>query len=695
VDKRTAIEKIRNIGIMAHIDAGKTTTTERILFYSGKVHRIGEVHEGSATMDWMDLERERGITITSAATTCYWREHQINIIDTPGHVDFTMEVERSLRVLDGAVAVFCGVGGVEPQSETVWKQAERYGIPRLAFVNKMDRPGADFFKVLDEMREKLLATPLPLQIPVGMGSDFRGVIDLISMKWFYNDEENLGVRIIENEIPEEYLQDAVNARKNLLEIAAEYDDDFLEHYLGENEIKKEDIVRTVRKGTINGKYFPVFCGAALRNQGVQHLIDGIVDYLPSPVDIDAVSGINPETGKEETRPADEKAPFCALVFKIASDPYVGRISYCRIYSGRVRAGTHVYNAAKKKKERISKLLVMHANKRNEINEAVAGDIVVAVGLKFTVTGETLVDKKHPILLESMEFPEPVISVAVEAKTKADEELLNKTLERLKDEDPTFRVTNNEETGQIIISGMGELHLEILVDRMIREFNVGVNVGKPQVAYKETISKSASAEEKFIRQTAGTGKGQYAHVIMTVSPLERGSGFEFESLVSDDVIPEKYVRSVEKAARESMTAGILMGYPLIDIKAELTGGSFSTTDSNEIAFAAAGARAFREAVANAAPILLEPVMSVEIISPEQYVGEIISDLQTRGSNITGINHQHDSQLVKAIVPLRKMFGYATDLRNATQGRAIYSMKFERYEVLDESERERIFGYSKGS
>ena len=692
MDRRLAIDKIRNIGIMAHIDAGKTTTTERILFYSGKVHRIGEVHEGLATMDWMDIEKERGITITSAATTCYWGDNQINIIDTPGHVDFTMEVERSLRVLDGAIAIFCGVGGVEPQSETVWKQAERYRIPRLAFVNKMDRPGADFFRVVEMMGSRLGAFPLPVQIPVGDGEEFEGVIDLIDWKFIVNESESKGMVVKEMEIRAADIEKATEARTGMLESIAEHDDEFLELYLAKGNVDSFQIKQAIRRGTLKGIYFPLFCGAALKNKGIQNLIDGIIDYLPSPVDVPSIVGTNPKSGENEQRVASSSEPLSALVFKIASDPFVGRISFCRIYSGRMKAGNSVYNVSKNLNERVSKLLHMHANKRTEIKEAEAGDIVVAVGLKETVTGETLAVKHRPILLESMNFPEPVIAVAVEPKTQADQDNLSRTLGRLKDEDPTFKVKSDEDTGQTIISGMGELHLEILVDRMVREFNVGVNVGKPQVAYKETICTKAEAEGKLIRQTGG--KGQYGHVILELSPLDRGAGFEFENRASVDDVPKRYLNTIERSIRDSMTAGVLLGYPMIDVKVALIGGSHHPTDSSEIAFAAATSQAFRECSSNAEPVILEPEMKVEVTSPEQYVGDVINDLLSRGSNITGIEHRQDTREISATVPLRKMFGYATDLRNSTQGRANFSMEFLEYNVLDQALIEEIFGYVTG-
>ena len=689
MDRRLAIDKIRNIGIMAHIDAGKTTTTERILFYSGKVHRIGEVHEGLATMDWMEIEKERGITITSAATTCYWRDHQINIIDTPGHVDFTMEVERSLRVLDGAVAVFCGVGGVEPQSETVWKQAEKYRIPRLAFVNKMDRPGADFSRVIEMISSRLGALPLPIQIPVGHGEDFEGVIDLVNWKFVVNDSDTFGMVVKELEIRTFELEEARAARTGMLERIAEHDDEFLESYFGEGDISSSEIKNAIRKGTLDGRYVPLLCGTALKNKGLQNLIDAIIDYLPSPVDVPPVTGLNPNTGKSENRVAAPNEPLSALVFKIASDPYVGRISFCRIYSGKMKTGNSVYNVSKRKNERINKLLHMHANKRTEVKEAEAGDIVVAVGLKETVTGETLAVRNRPILLESMDFPEPVISVAVEPKTQADQDNLSRTLDRLKDEDPTFQVKSDEDTGQTVISGMGELHLEILVDRMVREFNVSVNVGRPQVAYKETICSKVEGEGRLIRQTGG--KGQYGHVVFEVSANGRGSGFEFENRTSGEIIPKRFLRSIERAVHDSMTAGIILGYQMVDVKVVLIGGSHHTTDSTEIAFAAASNQAFRKCCRAAEPVILEPIMKVEIVSPEHYVGDVISDLLSKSANVTGIEYRRDTQVIGATVSLRKMFGYATDLRNSTQGRAIFTMEFLKYEVLDQALLEEIFGY----
>lgn len=672
--------KIRNIGIMAHIDAGKTTTTERILFYSGRVHRIGEVHDGAATMDWMEQEKERGITITSAATTVKWRDAEINIIDTPGHVDFTVEVERSLRVLDGAVALFCGVGGVEPQSETVWRQADKYNVPRIAFVNKMDRVGADFFNVLEEMRKRLGANPVPLQLPIGSGELFNGIIDLVEMKAVLYNESTLGKLYEEAEIPKGLVEQAEEYRNNILEAVADYDEELLEKYLEGEEITIKELKAAIRKATIDGKITPVFCGSAFKNKGVQRLMDGIVDYLPSPLDKGAVVGINPKTGEEVKREPSDDAPFCALAFKIQTDPYVGRLTYVRVYSGQLNSGSYVYNTNSEKKERVARILRMHANHREDIETARSGDIVGIVGLKNTKTGDTLSDPKHLIRLESMNFPEPVISVAVEPKTKADQDKLSQSLAKLSDEDPTFRVRTDEETGQTIISGMGELHLEIIVDRLLREFKVGANIGQPQVAYKETITKKVVSEGKFIRQSGG--RGQYGHVKIEMEPNEPGKGFEFIDAIVGGVIPREYIPAVKAGIEDAMKNGVLAGYPVEDVKVKLFDGSYHEVDSSEMAFKIAGSMAFQDGAKKAGPVLLEPIFSIEIVVPEEYLGDVIGDLNSRRGKISGILPRKDAQVVSGTVPLSEMFGYATQLRSITQGRAIYTMQFSHYEKVPE-------------
>ena len=672
--------KIRNIGIMAHIDAGKTTTTERILFYSGRVHRIGEVHDGAATMDWMEQEKERGITITSAATTVKWRDAEINIIDTPGHVDFTVEVERSLRVLDGAVALFCGVGGVEPQSETVWRQADKYNVPRIAFVNKMDRVGADFFNVLEEMRKRLGANPVPLQLPIGSGELFNGIIDLVEMKAVLYNESTLGKLYEEAEIPKGLVEQSEEYRNNILEAVADYDEELMVKYLEGEEITVPELKSAIRKATIDGKITPVFCGSAFKNKGVQRLMDGIIDYLPSPLDKGAIVGINPKTGEEVKREPKDDAPFAALAFKIQTDPYVGRLTYIRIYSGQLDSGSYVYNTNSEKKERVARILRMHANHREDIQVARAGDIVAIVGLKNTKTGDTLSDPKHLIRLESMEFPEPVISVAVEPKTKADQDKLSQSLAKLSDEDPTFRVHTDEETGQTIISGMGELHLEIIVDRLLREFKVGANIGQPQVAYKETITKEVVAEGKFIRQSGG--RGQYGHVKIEMGPNEPGKGFEFIDAIVGGVIPREYIPSVKAGIEDAMKNGVLAGYPVEDIRVKLIDGSYHEVDSSEMAFKIAGSMAFQEGARKAGPVLLEPIFSIEIVVPEEYLGDVIGDLNSRRGKISGILPRKDAQVVSGMVPLSEMFGYATQLRSITQGRAIYTMQFSHYEKVPE-------------
>lgn len=675
--ERFPLERIRNIGIMAHIDAGKTTTTERILYYTGRVHRIGEVDEGSATMDFMPQEKERGITITSAATTCYWRDTRINIIDTPGHVDFTVEVERSLRVLDGAVAIFCAVGGVEPQSETVWHQADKYGVPRIAYVNKMDRMGADFFHVLEMMKERLGSHPVAIQLPIGAEENFEGVIDLIKMKSIYWLGE-LGEKYEYREIPKEYKEQAEEYRHLLLEAASEFSEELMEKYLEDKEISEEEIKKALRIGTLQARINPVLAGASFKNKGVQPLLDAIVDFLPSPLDLPPVVGENPQTGEvEERKPADDE-PFCALAFKVMVDPYVGKLTFFRIYSGSLKAGSRVLNATKGRKERVGRILQMHAYHREERDEVWAGDIVAAVGLKDTTTGDTLCDLNHPLLLESMRFPEPVISVAIEPKTKADQEKLSTALSKLAEEDPTFRVSYDSETGQTIISGMGELHLEIIIDRLMREFKVGANVGRPQVAYRETITKPVSnVEGKYIRQTGG--RGQYGHVVIKVEPAS-GSGFEFENKIVGGTIPREFIPAVEIGAKEALESGVLAGYPVVDVKVTLYDGSYHPVDSSEIAFKIASSMAVREAIHRAHPILLEPIMRVEVVIPEEYLGDVLGDLNSRRARIEGMEKRANTQIIRAHVPLAEMFGYATQLRSLTQGRGSFTMQFEKYEPV---------------
>ncbi|MCK4856402.1 MAG: elongation factor G [candidate division Zixibacteria bacterium] len=669
------LTKLRNIGIMAHIDAGKTTTTERILFYTGKTHRIGEVDDGAATMDWMEQEKERGITITSAATTCYWQEHQINIIDTPGHVDFTVEVERSLRVLDGAVAIFCGVGGVEPQSETVWRQADRYKVPRIAYINKLDRVGASFERVLDDLDKRFTSNFIPTQFPDGEGDQFCGIVDLINMKYRLYHEEDQGLTFTEREIPETLREEAKSRREKMLESISEYDDQLLEMFLNDQELPVTGIFKALRQATIDCKVTPVLCGSSLKNKGVQKLLDAIVDFLPSPLDLPPITGINPKTGKQEARQPRTDEPFSALAYKIASDPHVGSLTYFRIYSGTVKVGGRIHNVNHNRAERISRILLMHANRRRSLQEAGAGEIVAAVGLKDTTTGNTLADAKHPILLEMISFPEPVVSVAIEPKTKADQDKLSEVLKRLADEDPTFKVEINQETGQTVISGMGELHLEILVDRMLREFKVHANVGNPRVAYKETITKTVEAEGKFIRQTGG--RGQYGHVVVRFEPLKNGTPFRFSSRISGGTIPHEFISAVEAGVKEAMTSGVIAGYPMTGIKATLLDGSFHSVDSSDIAFRVAGSLALRNGARKAAPVLLEPVMDVEVILPEGYVGVVINDLQTRRALIRGTSSRADGSVISAQAPLAEMFGYATRLRNITQGRATYTMEFADY------------------
>ena len=677
---------------MAHIDAGKTTTTERILYYTGVTYKIGEVHDGTAVMDWMVQEQERGITITSAATTCFWKGFRVNIIDTPGHVDFTIEVERSLRVLDGAVAVFDSVAGVEPQSETVWRQANKYGVPRIAFMNKMDRVGAEFFMSVNTMIERLDANPVAVQIPIGAEDKFRGPVDLVRMKAIYFDDETLGSNYTEGDIPEELLPVAQEYREKMLEALADTDDSLMERYLNKEEISAEEIKSALRKATLELKLTPVICGSSFRNKGVQLLLDAIVDYLPSPIDIPPIAGKVPGSDSVIVRHPDEKEPFSAIAFKVMTDPFVGQLTFIRVYSGVLNAGSYVYNSTKDKKERIGRLLKMHANKREEVKEVSAGDIAAVVGLKYTLTGDTLSDEKSPIILEAMEFPEPVMSVAIEPKTKADQEKLSQSLAKLAQEDPSFRVSFNEETGQTIISGMGELHLEIIVDRLLREFKVGANVGRPQVAYKETIRVAAKGEGKFIRQTGG--RGQYGHAVIGIEPLEPGTGVEFENKIVGGSVPREYISPIEKGIREAADRGILAGYPVVDIKATLYDGSYHEVDSSEMAFKIAGSMAFKEAAKHSKPVLLEPVMSIETVTPEEYLGDVIGDLNSRRGRVLNIERRGNVQVIKAQAPLAEMFGYATDLRSKTQGRATYTMQFSHYDEVPKGVSEGIIAVVKG-
>ena len=678
--RQLPLEKTRNIGIMAHIDAGKTTTTERILFYTGRVHKLGEVHDGAATMDWMIQEQERGITITSAATTCQWNGHNINIIDTPGHVDFTVEVERSLRVLDGAVAVFCSVGGVEPQSETVWRQADKYGVPRIAYINKMDRVGADFFRGVSMIAERLGANPVPLQLPIGMEENFKGIIDLVTMKaTIYTDD--LGTASDLSDVPEDMLSQAQEYREKLVEAVAEIDEELMMKYLEGIEISEEELKRGIRRGTIDLKFIPVICGSSFKNKGVQPLLDAVVDYMPSPVEVAAITGINPETNEEEPCLPDDDQPFAALAFKIMSDPYVGKLTFFRVYSGVLKAGSYIFNSTKGKKERIGRILRMHANHREDVDEIRAGDIAAAVGIKDVSTGDSLCDEKKRMILESMVFPEPVIHISIEPKTKADQERLGGSLAKLGDEDPTFKMHTDEETGQTIISGMGELHLEIIVDRLQREFKVGCNVGRPQVAYKETIRKAIKAEGKFVRQSGG--RGQYGHCWVEFSPLEPGSGFVFESKIVGGVIPREYISPIQAGIEEALQNGILAGYPVLDIKASVYDGSYHDVDSSEMAFKIAGSMAFKAAAAKADPAILEPVMKVEVTVPEEYMGDIIGDLNSRRGRIEGMEARSGAQIIRAFVPLSEMFGYATELRSRSQGRGTYTMQFDHYEEVPKS------------
>jgi len=683
---KLSLENIRNIGIMAHIDAGKTTTTERILYYTGIIHRMGEVHDGAATMDWMDQERERGITITSAAISCSWRDHRINIIDTPGHVDFTVEVERSLRVLDGAVALFCAVGGVEPQSETVWRQADKYKVPRIAFINKMDRIGADFYNVLEMIRQRLGANIVPVQIPIGEGDMFTGLVDLVRMKAIVYHEDSLGSTWDEIDIPHDLEEKAAEYRTMLLESISEFDDSLLEKYLEGEVIDEKEVIAAIRKATISAKITPVMLGSAFKNKGVQRLLDSVISYLPAPVDVGNVEGVHPRTEEPLIRRPNDSEPFAALAFKIMSDPYVGRLTYFRVYSGKAEAGSYLYNVNAGKKERLGRILLMSANKREDVDVVGTGDIVAAVGFKHTKTGDTLCKEGGQILLESMNFPEPVIAVAIEPKTKIDQEKLGISLSKLAEEDPTFRVKGDEETGQTIIYGMGELHLEVLVDRLLREFKVGANVGRPQVAYKEAIRGKSEAEGKFIRQSGG--RGQYGHCVIKVEPAESGKGFVFENKIVGGTIPREYINPCAEGMREALLGGILAGYPLIDVKVALIDGSYHDVDSNEMAFKIAGSMAIKNAIKKADPVLMEPIMDVEVVVPEEYLGEVMGDLNSRRGRIRGINPRKDAQVVSAAAPLSEMFGYATRLRSLTQGRAIFTLQFDKYEVAPKAVAEKI-------
>ena len=692
VSRTVPLERCRNIGIMAHIDAGKTTTTERILFYTGKTHRIGEVHEGTATMDWMEQEQERGITITSAATTCTWRDIRINIIDTPGHVDFTAEVERSLRVLDGAVAVFDAVHGVQPQSEKVWRQADKYGVPRICFINKIDKMGADFEHAVDTLRKRLNAKPVAIQIPIGQEDKFKGVVDLIEMKSIVWQDDTIGAEYITGEIPADLQKKAEAFHTALVETVAENDDEMLHKFLEGETISAAELRASLRKSTIALKVFPVVVGTAFKNKGVQPLLDAVVDYLPSPLDAGEVKGVNPDNGEIITRQPADSEPFSALAFKIMADPFVGQLTFIRVYSGQLKSGDSVLNAGRGRSERIGRLLKMHANKREDINEILAGDICAAVGLKNVSTGDTICEEKHPIALESITFAVPVISVAVEPKTKADQEKMGMALSKLAQEDPTFKVHTDPDSGQTIISGMGELHLEIIVDRMMREYKVEANVGKPQVAYRETIRRKSEAEGKYIRQTGG--RGQYGHAKIRIEPNEPGKGYEFINEVVGGSVPKEYIKPIDQGIQEALEGGILAGYPMVDVKVELYDGSYHDVDSNEMAFKIAGSMAFKEAARKASPVLLEPVMAVEVVTPEDYAGVIMGDLSSRRGRIEGMEHRAGSQVIKAIVPLAEMFGYATHMRSSTQGRAEYSMHFARYEEVPRSAADEIIGRSQG-
>lgn len=686
MSRQIELNKVRNIGIMAHIDAGKTTTTERILFYTGKIHKMGEVHDGATEMDWMVQEKERGITITSATTKCMWKDHQINIIDTPGHVDFTVEVERSIRVLDGSVALFCAVGGVEPQSETVWRQADKYHVPRIAFVNKMDRVGADFFLCVDMMKKRLGANAVILQIPIGSEEKFQGVVDLVAMNAIVWQNEELGAKFDVVEIPADLKEQAKQYHDKLVEQLADTDDVIMHKYLEQQPVTEEEIKVAIRKATLAAKITPVMLGSSLKNKGVQPLLDAVIAYLPSPMDVPLISGVNPRNDERETRRAEDSEPFAALAFKVMTDPFVGKLTYFRVYSGVLKAGSYVYNATDQKKERIGRLLQMHANKRQDIDEVCTGDIAAAVGLKHTSTGDTMCDEDHPIILEAMTFPEPVIQIAIEPKTKADQDKLGQALGRLADEDPTFRISSDEETGQTLIAGMGELHLEIIVDRLTREFGVDANVGKPQVAYRETIKKGIEQEGKFIRQSGG--RGQYGHVELKIEPMEPGFGFEFVNDIVGGVVPREYIPAVEKGVIEAMKTGVLAGYPVVDIRIALIDGSYHDVDSSEMAFKIAASMAFQAGCKKCHPILLEPIMSVEVVTPEEFMGDVIGNLSSRRGRIQGIDKRGTAQAVKALVPLSDMFGYATAVRSLTQGRANYTMEFSHYEEVPKSIAEQV-------
>ncbi len=690
--REVSLEKIRNIGIMAHIDAGKTTTTERILYYSGKLHRMGEVHDGAAAMDWMEQERERGITITSAATTCEWDDHLINIIDTPGHVDFTAEVERSLRVLDGAIGLFCAVGGVEPQSETVWRQADRYMVPRIAFVNKMDRTGADFYQVLEMMEERLGGKFVPIQLPLGSGDIYSGLIDLVQMTSLTYPEDSLGVKFVESGIPKDMVKKALFYREKLLEAVSDFDDGLMEKFLDGKPISVSEIKSALRQATAQVKIVPVLCGSAFKNKGVQRLLNAVIDYLPNPLNLTEVVGRHPDSKAEEKRSASDEDPFCALAFKIMTDPYVGRLTYSRVYSGCLKTGSYVLNANSGRRERVGRLLRMHANKREELQEVHAGDIAAMVGLKGTATGDTLCDERHPIILGTIQFAKPVIDVAIEPKTKADQDLLGTSLSKLTEEDPTFQVSNDPDTGQTIISGMGELHLEIIVDRLLREFRVTANVGKPQVAYKESIRDTVKSEGRFVRQSGG--RGQFGHVCIEMGPGEPGVGLAFENKIVGGRIPKEFINPVRQGIQEAMTSGVLGGFPVEDVQVTLYDGSFHEVDSSEIAFKIAGSMAFREGAKKADPYLLEPVFDVEVVVPGEYMGEVIGDLNARRGSIMGIVNRPDAQVVTAVVPLSEMFGYATRLRSLTQGRAIHSMQFSRYQEAPKNIADEIIAKVRG-
>ena len=685
--KKEPLDKTRNIGIIAHIDAGKTTTTERILYYTGKTHKIGEVHEGTATMDWMDQEQERGITITSAATTCHWKDYRINIIDTPGHVDFTAEVERSLRVLNGAIGVFCAVGGVEPQSETVWRQAEKYRVPRIAFVNKMDRTGADFFNCVNQMKEKLGANPVPIQVPIGTEDKFKGIIDLIEMKALIFEDSSLGVKFETAEIPEDLIEEAKKHRDVLLEAISDKNESIMEKYLDGEKVSIKELKEGIRKSTLTLGILPVLCGAAFKNKGVQQLLNALIDFLPSPFDIPSIQGINPRSGKEEERKTDNGAPFSALAFKIMTDPFVGQLAFFRVYSGKLKSGSYVYNSTKNHKERIGRIMKMHADKREDVDEIHAGDICGVIGLKKTMTGDTLCDASHPIILESMKFPEPVISIAIEPGTKAEQNKLGESLNKLLREDPTFKIKTDEETGQTIMLGMGELHLEVLVERLKREFGINANISKPQVAYKETINNQVEAEGKFVRQSGG--RGQYGHAKIVLEPNEKtGGGFEFVNKIVGGVIPKEYIPAIKKGMVEAMESGILAGYPLINLKVTLIDGSFHEVDSSEMAFKVAGSMALKEGCKKAQPVLLEPVMTVELVVPEQFMGDVISHLNSRRAKISELTDRAGAKVIKALVPLGEMFGYATDIRSMTQGRGSFTMEFSKYSELPQAISEQI-------